>query len=89
MAPIIPRTPAVRDGNAGGWNGIHLPRILGLVALNIVGVHGFVGLPIIAFTSPLSHGTEPRRSPIRGGSMSPIILATTMRQSTRCAVPAI
>ena len=52
MAPIIPRTAAVRGGNAGGWNVIHLPRILGLVALNIIGVHGFDGLPIIAFNKP-------------------------------------
>lgn len=60
MAPIIPRTAAVRGGNAGGWNVIHLPRILGLVALNIIGVHGFDGLPIIAFNKPAGawDGTE-------------------------------
>ena len=60
LAPIIPRTAAVRGGNAGGWNVIHLPRILGLVALNIIGVHGFDGLPIIAFNKPASawDGTE-------------------------------
>ena len=60
LAPIIPRTPAVRGGNAGGWNVIHLPRILGLVALNIIGVHGFDGLPIIAFNKPADawDGTE-------------------------------
>lgn len=60
MAPIIPRTAAVRGGDAGGWNVIHLPRILGLVALNILGVHGFDGLPIIAFNKPAGawDGTE-------------------------------
>ena len=60
LAPIIPRTAAVRGGDAGGWNVIHLPRILGLVALNIIGVHGFDGLPIIAFNKPASawNGTE-------------------------------
>lgn len=60
LAPIIPRTAAVRGDNAGGWNVIHLPRILGLVALNIIGVHGFDGLPIIAFNKPASawNGTE-------------------------------
>lgn len=60
LAPIIPRTAAVRGGNAGGWNVIDLPRILGLVALNIVGIHGFDGLPIIAFNKPASawNGTE-------------------------------
>jgi non-heme chloroperoxidase len=60
LAPIIPRTAAVRGGDAGGWNVIHLPRILGLVALNAVGVHGFDGLPIIAFNKPASawNGTE-------------------------------
>ncbi len=60
LAPIIPRTSAVRGGNAGGWNVIHLPRILGLVALNTLGVHGFDGLPIIAFNKPANNwdGTE-------------------------------
>ncbi len=60
LAPIIPRTAAVRGGNAGGWNVIHLPRIVGLVALNIIGVHGFDGLPIIAFNKPAAawNGTE-------------------------------
>lgn len=60
LAPIIPRTAAVRDGDAGGWNVIDLPRILGLVALNAIGVHGFDGLPIIAFNKPASawNGTE-------------------------------
>jgi non-heme chloroperoxidase len=60
LAPIIPRTAAVRGGDAGGWNVIHLPRILGLVALNTIGVHGFDGLPIIAFNKPAGawNGTE-------------------------------
>jgi alpha-beta hydrolase superfamily lysophospholipase len=60
LAPIIPRTASVRGGNAGGWNVIHMPRIIGLVALNIIGVHGFDGLPIIAFNKPSSawNGTE-------------------------------
>jgi non-heme chloroperoxidase len=60
LAPIIPRTVAVRGGDAGGWNVIDLPRILGLVALNALGVHGFDGLPIIAFNKPASawNGTE-------------------------------
>ncbi|MCX5497233.1 alpha/beta fold hydrolase [Kaistia dalseonensis] len=60
LAPIIPRTAAVRGGNAGGWNVINLPRILGLVTLNFIGVRGFDGLPIIAFNKPASawDGTE-------------------------------
>ena len=60
LAPIIPRTPAVRGGNAGGWNVVHLSRIIGLVALNILGIHGFDGLPIIAFNKPAGNwdGTE-------------------------------
>ncbi|WP_431301070.1 alpha/beta hydrolase [Tabrizicola sp. BL-A-41-H6] len=60
LAPIIPRTAAVRGGDAGGWNVIDLSRILGLVALNAIGVHGFDGLPVIAFNKPASawNGTE-------------------------------
>lgn len=60
LAPILPRTAAMRGGNAGGWTILHLPRILGLVALNRIGVHGFDGLPTIAFNKPAStwDGTE-------------------------------
>ena len=60
LAPIIPQTAAVRGGDAGGWNSIHLKRIIGLVILNIFGVHGFDGLPIIAFNKPAANwdGTE-------------------------------
>jgi acetyl esterase/lipase len=54
LAPIIPRTAAVRNGDAGGWNVIHLRRIIGLVGLNLLGLHGFDGLPVIAFNKPVA-----------------------------------
>ena len=52
MAPIIPRSPAVRGGDAGGWAILHWKRLYGLIALNAVGIHGFNGLPIVAFNKP-------------------------------------
>ena len=60
LDPITPRSTAVRGGTAGGWNVIDLRRILGLGARNAIEVHGFDGLPVIAFTKPASagNGTE-------------------------------
>jgi pimeloyl-ACP methyl ester carboxylesterase len=60
MAPIIPRSPAVRGGDAGGWAVLHWKRLYGLLALNMVGIHGFNGLPIVAFNKPAKFwdGTE-------------------------------
>jgi non-heme chloroperoxidase len=52
LAPIIPRSPAVRGGDAGGWSILHWRRLYGLLALNALGIHGFNGLPIIAFNKP-------------------------------------
>jgi len=60
MAPIIPRSPAVRGGTAGGWAQLHWRRLYGLLALNAIGIHGFDGLPIVAFNKPAKFwdGTE-------------------------------
>ncbi len=60
MSPIIPRSPAVRGGNAGGWANLHIRRIFGLLALNLVGVSGFNGLPVVEFNKPAKFwdGTE-------------------------------
>ena len=60
LAPIIPRSPAVRGGTAGGWANLHWRRLYGLLALNAVGIHGFDGLPIVEFNKPPKYwdGTE-------------------------------
>jgi pimeloyl-ACP methyl ester carboxylesterase len=60
MSPIVPRSPAVRGGNAGGWANLHMRRIFGLLALNLVGVSGFNGLPVVEFNKPAKFwdGTE-------------------------------
>jgi alpha-beta hydrolase superfamily lysophospholipase len=60
LAPIIPRSPAVRGGDAGGWTILHWKRIYGLIALNAIGIHGFNGLPILQFNKPAKYwdGTE-------------------------------
>jgi non-heme chloroperoxidase len=59
LAPIIPLSKAVRS-DAGGWANLHWKRLYGLLALNAVGIHGFNGLPIIAFNKPAKYwdGTE-------------------------------
>ncbi len=66
LSPLIPASPAVRDGTAsgggtaGGWAVLHMRRLYGLLALNTVGIHGFDGLPNIAFNKPPPYwdGTE-------------------------------
>jgi pimeloyl-ACP methyl ester carboxylesterase len=60
LAPIIPRSPSVRGGSAGGWANLHWRRLYGLLALNAVGIHGFDGLSIVEFNKPAKYwdGTE-------------------------------
>jgi alpha-beta hydrolase superfamily lysophospholipase len=60
LAPIIPRSPSVRGGTAGGWADLHWRRLYGLLMLNAVGIHGFDGLPIVEFNKPAKFwdGTE-------------------------------
>ncbi len=60
LAPFIPRAPSVRGSDAGGWANLNLKRLFGLLALNAIGIHGFNGLPLIAFNKPVQFwdGTE-------------------------------
>lgn len=60
LAPAIPVSPAMRQGTAGGWANLNFRRLYGLLALNIIGIHGFDGLPIIEFNKPAKYwdGTE-------------------------------
>jgi non-heme chloroperoxidase len=60
LAPIVPLSNAIRGGDAGGWANLHWKRLYGLLALNAVGIHGFNGLPIVAFNKPAKYwdGTE-------------------------------
>jgi non-heme chloroperoxidase len=60
LAPIVPLSNAIRHGDAGGWAVLHWKRLYGLLALNAVGIHGFNGLPIVAFNKPAKYwdGTE-------------------------------
>jgi pimeloyl-ACP methyl ester carboxylesterase len=60
MTPIIPLSNVIRGGDASGWTILHRQRLYGLLALNAVGIHGFNGLPIIAFNKPAKFwdGTE-------------------------------
>jgi pimeloyl-ACP methyl ester carboxylesterase len=60
LAPVVPASPAIRGGNSGGWARLHLKRLLGLVALNAVGVKGLNALPVLELSKPaaLWDGTE-------------------------------
>jgi pimeloyl-ACP methyl ester carboxylesterase len=60
LAPIIPLSKAIRNGDAGGWAIVHWQRLYGLLALDAIGIHGFDGLPIVAFNKPPKYwdGTE-------------------------------
>jgi non-heme chloroperoxidase len=52
LSPIIPTSPAVRLGNAGGWASFHLRRLYGLLILNAFFIRGFNALPIVEFNKP-------------------------------------
>lgn len=60
LAPVIPLPPFMRHGSAGGWCNVNLPRILGLMLLNALGVRALNGLEAISFNKPvaLRDGTE-------------------------------
>jgi non-heme chloroperoxidase len=60
LAPILPTSPAVRDGSAGGWSSLNMRRLSGLLMLNTLGIHGFDGLSVIEFNKPETFwdGTE-------------------------------
>lgn len=60
LAPIIPLSPSIRGGTAGGWALLHLRRLFGLLALNAIGLRGLDALPIVDFAKPVEFwdGTE-------------------------------
>ena len=60
LAPIIPLSPSVKGGSAGGWAILHMRRLFGLLALNAIGLRGFNGLSIVEFSKPVEFwdGTE-------------------------------
>jgi non-heme chloroperoxidase len=60
LSPIIPGAPSMRGGDAGGWANVNFKRLVGLLALNAIGVRGFNGLPLIEFNKPAQFwdGTE-------------------------------
>jgi non-heme chloroperoxidase len=60
LSPVIPTSPTVKGGTAGGWANLHPQRLYGLIALNMLGIHGYDGLPIVEFNKPEQYwdGTE-------------------------------
>ena len=52
LAPFLSQDASTNRPASGGWASVGLPRILGLVALNGLGVTVFNHLPVIAFALP-------------------------------------
>ena len=59
LSPIILKAPTIKPGNAD-WAQVNRLRIIGLIGLNILGIHGFDGLPIVHYNKPETYwdGTE-------------------------------
>ncbi|HEY4804197.1 MAG TPA: alpha/beta fold hydrolase [Paraburkholderia sp.] len=59
-SPVIPSSPTLREGSAGGWAQVHMRRFIGLAILNALGIRGFNALPVIDFRKPVRFwdGTE-------------------------------
>ena len=60
LSPVVPLSPSVKGGTAGGGASLHKPRLFGLLILNSFGIHGFDGLAIVDFNKPVQYwdGTE-------------------------------
>jgi non-heme chloroperoxidase len=60
LSPVIPTSRTVKGGTGGGWANLHRRRLYGLIALNMLGIHGYNGLPIVEFNKPEQYwdGTE-------------------------------
>ena len=52
IAPALPYPAPVARPNTGGWAAPYLPRIVGLLVLDELGIHQFDGLEGIAFAIP-------------------------------------
>ena len=51
ISPASPQDPPTIRANTGGWVSVAKPRLIVLAALNRLGVHGFNGMPIVAFAT--------------------------------------
>ena len=49
LAPYLGYDAPSSRPSGGGWAAPYLPRIIGLVILNRLGIHGLDGLPVVAF----------------------------------------
>lgn len=60
LSPAIPTAPTMRDGTAGGWASISLPKIIFISALNRFGIKCLNHLPVVRFNKPQQYcdGTE-------------------------------
>jgi pimeloyl-ACP methyl ester carboxylesterase len=52
IAPALTYPAPVARPNAGGWATPYLPRIIGLIVLNQLGIHWFDGLDAVTFAIP-------------------------------------
>lgn len=49
LAPFISQDAANQRPDSGGWSSVGLPRLIGLVVLNGIGIRGLNHLPVVAF----------------------------------------
>lgn len=52
ISPALTFPNGVARPNGGGWAAVSLPRIVGLVILNHLGIHRFDGLNVVSFGAP-------------------------------------
>jgi alpha-beta hydrolase superfamily lysophospholipase len=52
LAPFLSQDASTYRPDSGGWVSIGMPRILGLIALNRLGISSFNHLPVTAFALP-------------------------------------
>jgi pimeloyl-ACP methyl ester carboxylesterase len=56
ISPAIVYPSPLARPNAGGWATPYVPRIVGLIVLNMMGIHWFDGLDAIVFAIPPGNG---------------------------------
>jgi pimeloyl-ACP methyl ester carboxylesterase len=82
LSPVIPTSRTVKGGT-GGWANLHRQRLYGLIALNMLGIHGYDGLPIVEFNKPEQYWDESETLPY-----SYRLSACTARASNMTAISA-
>jgi non-heme chloroperoxidase len=71
LSPALSHTPPIARPPSASHSGVaafvvpYVPRLIGLMVANLVGIHAFDGLPVIAFTVPANSHTLTRSYSLR------------------------